>query len=134
MDTTRYDPARSARRFEMGTPPVVNIYAATAGLDIIEEVGLAAIAGRIGELTGQIKSLAKAAGYTIVTPTNPARHGAMIALHCHDAPALVARLAEQDIVVSDRDNNLRISPHFYNNEQDIDKLFAALAAQRELLT
>lgn len=133
MDTTRYDPARSARRFETGTPPVVNIYAATAGLDIIEEVGLAAIAGRIGELTGQIKSLAKTAGYTIVTPTDPARHGAMIALRCDDAPALVARLAEQGIVVSDRDNNLRISPHFYNNEQDIDQLFAALAAQRKLL-
>jgi kynureninase len=133
MDTTRYDPARSARRFEMGTPPVVNIYAATAGLDIIEEVGLEAIAGRIGELTGQIKSLAKAARYTIATPTDPARHGAMIALRCHDAPALVARLAEQGIVVSDRDNNLRISPHFYNNEQDIDQLFAALAAQHELL-
>jgi kynureninase len=133
MDTTRYDPARSARRFEMGTPPVVNIYAATAGLDIIEEVGLAAIAGRIGQLTGQIKSQAKAAGYTIVTPTDPARHGAMIALRCHDAPTLVARLAEQDIVVSDRDNNLRISPHFYNNGQDIERLFAALATLRELL-
>lgn len=133
MDTTRYDPAHSARRFEMGTPPVVNIYAATAGLDIIEEVGLEAIAGRIGELTEQIKSLARAAGYQIVTPTDPARHGAMIALRCTDAPALVARLAEEDIVVSDRDNNLRISPHFYNNEQDIDRLFAALDARRDLL-
>jgi len=133
MDTTRYDPAHSARRFEMGTPPVVNIYAATAGLDIIEEVGLHAIAERIGELTDQIKSLAKAAGYTIVTPTDPTRHGAMIALRCHDAPALVVRLAEQGFVLSDRDNNLRISPHFYNNEQDIDQLFAALAARRELL-
>jgi len=133
MDTTRYDPAHSARRFEMGTPPVVNIYAATAGLDIIEEVGLEAIAGRIGELTEQIKSLANSAGYTIVTPTDPAHHGAMIAVRCTDAPALVARLAEADIVVSDRDNNLRISPHFYNNEQDIDRLFAALAARRDLL-
>jgi len=133
MDTTRYDPSHSARRFEMGTPPVVNIYAATAGLDIIEEVGLDAIAGRIGELTGQIKSRALAAGYPIATPTDPARHGAMIALRCTDAPALVAQLAEQDIVVSDRDNNLRVSPHFYNNEQDLDQLFAALAARRDLL-
>ena len=95
--------------------------------------GMQAIAGRIGELTDQVKSLAKAAGYTIVTPTDPTRHGAMIALRCHDAPALVARLAEQGFVLSDRDNNLRISPHFYNNEQDIDQLFAALAARRELL-
>jgi len=133
MDTTRYDPAHSARRFESGTPPVVNIYAATAGLDIVEEVGIDAIGVRVGELTAQIKEEAKRAGYTIVTPTDPARHGAMIALRCNDAPALVARLADDDIVVSDRDNNLRISPHFYNNEQDIERLFAVLATHRELL-
>ncbi len=133
MDTTRYDPAHSARRFEMGTPPVVNTYAAEAGLGIIEEVGLGAIAARIGELTGQIKARAREAGYSLATPADPTRHGAMIALRCRDAPALVAGLAEQGIVVSDRDNNLRISPHFYNNEQDIETLFAALARLRQLL-
>lgn len=133
MDTTRYDPARSARRFEMGTPPVVNIYAATAGLDILEEVGTEAIGARIAGLTAHIKSSANDAGYSIATPTDPDRHGAMIALRCADAPQLVERLADEDIVVSERDNNLRISPHFYNNEQDIDRVFAALATHRELL-
>ena len=133
MDTTRYDPAHSARRFEMGTPPVVNIYAAIAGLQILEEVGLDAIAGRINLLTSQIKDLAQAAGYRIVTPTDPARHGAMIALKSQDAPALVGRLAASGIVISDRDNNLRISPHFYNNEQDVERLFSALHGHRDLL-
>jgi selenocysteine lyase/cysteine desulfurase len=56
MDTTRYDPARSARRFETGTPPVVNIYAAVAGLNILEEVGLGPIHARIGELTALLKA------------------------------------------------------------------------------
>ncbi len=127
MDTTRYDPAHSARRFETGTPPVVNIYAAVAGLAIVEDIGLDAIGQRIVDLTGRIKSHAQAAGYQIVTPTNPAQHGAMIALRCKDAPAVVAALEARDIVTSERDNNLRISPHFYNNEQDIDRLFEALA-------
>lgn len=133
MDTTRYNPAHSARRFEAGTPPVVNIYAAIAGLDIVDEVGLPAIQRRIGGLTDQIKTRAREAGYTVVTPTDPGRHGAMIAIRSHDAPALVARLAEQDIVTSDRDNNLRVSPHFYNNEQDIERLFEVLHGQRDLL-
>lgn len=133
MDITRYNPAHSARRFEAGTPPVINIYAAIAGLEIVAEVGLPAIQQRIGGLTDQVKSLAGDAGYTIVTPTDPSRHGAMIALLSHDAPALVARLEAQDIVTSCRDNNLRISPHFYNNEQDIERLFAALHGHRDLL-
>jgi selenocysteine lyase/cysteine desulfurase len=133
MDTTRYDPAHSARRFEMGTPPVVNIYAAVAGLEIVEEVGLPAIEARIAGLTDQIKGLAREAGYRIVTPTEAGRHGAMIAIACVDAPALVARLARQDIVTSDRDNNLRISPHFYNNERDVETLFSALHDHRDLL-
>ncbi len=133
MDTTRYDPARSARRFEMGTPPVVNIYAAIAGLDILQEVGLPAIGERIAALTARIRSRATAAGFKLVTPADPERHGAMIALRCHDAAALVAALETRAIVTSHRDNNLRISPHFYNNEQDLDTLFTALDELRELL-
>lgn len=133
MDTTRYNPAHSARRFEAGTPPVINIYAAIAGLAILEEIGLDAIRRRIGGLTNQIKTLAREAGYKIVTPTDSARHGAMIAIRSQDAPALVARLAEHDIVTSDRDNNLRVSPHFYNNEQDVERLFEVLHGQRDLL-
>ena len=62
MDITRYNPAHSARRFEAGTPPVINIYAAIAGLEILEEVGLPAIQQRIGGLTDQIKSMARADG------------------------------------------------------------------------
>ncbi|RMF95528.1 MAG: aminotransferase class V-fold PLP-dependent enzyme [Gammaproteobacteria bacterium] len=133
MDTTRYDPAHSARRFETGTPPVVNIYAAIAGLEILHEVGLPAIGERIATLTAGIKSRAAAAGLQLATPSEPERHGAMIALRCRDAAALVAALEKRAIVTSHRDNNLRISPHFYNNEQDLDTLFAALEELREYL-
>jgi selenocysteine lyase/cysteine desulfurase len=133
MDTTRYRPAPSARRFEAGTPPVPNTYAAEAGLAVLHEVGLPAIAGRIAELTAQIKHEARAAEYRIVTPEDPARHGAMIALACRDAGQLCGRLEADGIVTSHRDDNLRISPHFYNNSGDIDILFAALRRHRELL-
>ncbi len=55
MDTSGYNPSPTARRFEMGTPPVPNCYAAEAGLQILEDVGLPAIEYRIGELTAAIK-------------------------------------------------------------------------------
>jgi len=133
MDHTRYAPAHSARRFEAGTPPVPNTYMAEAGLAILHEIGLEAIEHRIGELTSVIKSRALEAGYQLASPVNPMEHGAMITIRSIDDERLVASLAEENIVVSNRNGNLRISPHFYNNESDIEHLFEALGKMRNLL-
>ena len=133
MDTTRYDPAPNARRFEMGTPAVVNCYAAEAGLKVLAEFGMPMIERRIAELTAAIIAEAKKAGYTLGMPDDPARHGALIALRTHDENALVSWLEERDIVTSSRSGNLRISLHFYNDHDDIDKLYHALRKQRHLL-
>jgi len=123
----------TARRFEAGTPPVVNTYAAEAGLAVLQAQGLPAIERRIGELTAAIKAAAREAGYSLATPEDPARHGPMIAIRSVDDAALVASLEADGIVTSCRDGNLRVSPHFYNNEQDIDNLFSALQQRRHLL-
>lgn len=133
MDNTRYDPSPTARRFETGTPPVPNSYAAEAGLGIIEEVGLPAIDYRIRELTAAIIQDAKAAGYTLAVPEDPERHGALITLRSHDENAVVEALKEEGIVTSCRAGNLRISPHFYNNNDDIETLFRALHRHKHLL-
>ena len=133
MDTSGYNPAQTARRFEMGTPPVPNCYAAEAGLQILEEVGLPAIEYRLGELTTAIKTEAKVAGYSLAVPDDPDRHGALMTIRTHDEHALVGILEEQGIVTSSRFGNLRISPHFYNNQDDLDSLFRALREQKHLL-
>jgi selenocysteine lyase/cysteine desulfurase len=133
MDTTRYDPAPDARRFEMGTPPVINCYAAEAGIKVLEEVGMSLIEGRLSELTAAIVAEARSAGYTLAVPDDPRRRGALITLRTRDENALVGRLEEYNIVTSSRFGNLRISPHFYNDHDDIDRLFRALRKQRHLL-
>ncbi len=133
MDITAYTPSTTARRFEAGTPPVPNTYMAEAGLAIVHEVGLEAIESRIGQLTTAIKDASIEAGYRLASPLDPARHGAMITLRSNDDNRLVASLAEDNIVVSCRNGNLRISPHFYNNEADIEHLFRALHQRQNLL-
>jgi len=133
MDTTRYDPSPTARRFEAGTPPVPNCYAAVAGLGLIAEVGLENIARRIEYLTSSIKSAAKENGYVFGMPESPERHGAMITLKSRDEHGLVDALEADGIVTSCRGGNLRISPHFYNNDDDIETLFHALKKHERLL-
>ena len=133
MDTTRYDPSPTARRFEAGTPPVPNCYAAVAGLGLIAEVGLENIARRIEYLTSSIKSAAKENGYVFGMPESPERHGAMITLKSRDEHGLVDALEADGIETSCRGGNLRISPHFYNNDDDIETLFHALKKHERLL-
>ena len=133
MDARAHHPAASARRFEGGTPPIPNVYAARAGLSIIEEIGLGAIGDRIAALTALIADHARAAGIPMATPDDPARRGAMVALRSHDAPAMVAALHEANIVTSSRDGNVRLSPHFYNEPGDVDTVFRAIGRHRALM-
>ena len=133
MDHRAHTPAPSARRFEAGTPPVPNVYAARAGLAILAEAGLPAIGARIAMLTARIAEHAAALGIPMATPTDPDRHGAMMALRSHDAPAMVDALHGERIVTSSRDGNVRLSPHFYNSAADIDEVFNAIGRHRALM-
>jgi selenocysteine lyase/cysteine desulfurase len=130
MDITANRPAPSARRFEAGTPPVVNCYAAEAGLKIILETGTDVIEERVRALTRRCMEGLSAIGWPAVTPADDLRRGPMVAVPSVDAAGLFARLLEQDIVTSFRDNNLRATVHFYNSEADIDRFVATLAAHR----
>lgn len=131
MDIYHYQPHATARRFEAGTPNSIGLFAAEAGLELLLDVGLVAVAQRIGEITDLIKAAVDEHSWSLVTPRD--RHGAMLAIRSTDAPELVRRLAARDIILTDRDGNIRIAPHFYNNAEDVDKLVAALLAESELM-
>lgn len=133
MDIFGNDPAPDARRFQAGTPPVPNLYAAEAGLDLILEVGVEAISHHVRELTGYCMGELCAAGIQLATPTEDHRRGATVAIRAASDHELVQRLIEQGIVTSCRDGNVRAAFHFYNSVADADHLVAALKANRALL-
>jgi selenocysteine lyase/cysteine desulfurase len=133
MDHTRYDPSPTARRFESGTPPVPNTYAAAAGIGVLQSVGMEHVERRIASLVDQVIARAQDAGYRIITPLEPERHGPMVNIACSDANRMVALLDEANIVTSCRDNGLRVAPHFYNNSTDIERLFDELGRHQTLI-
>jgi len=131
MDITANHPAPNARRFEAGTPAVVNCYAAEAGLRLLLRVGTPAIEQRIGALTRRCMLQLAEIGWPSVTPTPNERRGAMVALPSRDSGRLTAELLKRDIVTSPRDANVRASFHFYNNEDDVDGFVAAAKSLRD---
>ena len=123
----------SARRFESGTPMIPNVYGAQAGLELLQAVGLDTVERTVAPLTAGLIAWATDAGVKVATPSDPARRGPLVVLRALDAPALVARLAARGVVVSCRDDGLRISFHGYNTTEDLDAVIAALEAESAML-
>ena len=133
MDHRRYSPSATARRFESGTPPVPNLFAGLAGLDLVRSVGVHTIEAHVQDLVDRLRDGLGELGATIMTPAAREQRGAMIAVESTDEHALVAKLDAAGFGVSCRDGNLRISLHLYNSIDDIDSCLRELAAHRDLL-
>jgi selenocysteine lyase/cysteine desulfurase len=133
MDHTDYSPARTAARFQSGTPPVPAIYAGIAGIELMQEIGIAETRAHVNELNDHLIAGLDELNAKLVTPRAPDRRGALVCVKSTDARALVAALDHDAIVTSERDSNLRISAHAYNTVADVDAVLAALQRNRELL-
>ena len=131
MDINAYDPAKDARRFEGGTPAVPSTYPVAAGLNLLLEVGVDRAWQRSSMLHNQMRAGITDIGGRVVTPAST--HGPMLAVASTDENALVAAMGEDGVILSCRDGNVRISPHFYNNDTDVERALASLRAHRDLL-
>ncbi|MDX6437014.1 MAG: hypothetical protein QOK34_1848 [Gaiellaceae bacterium] len=133
MDIHDYSPASTARRFEAGTPPVPATYAAIAGIELMQEIGIAETEAHVRELNALLRDGVDELGGHVATPREPERSGALVCIRSTDVNALVAALAADGIVTSSRDDKLRISAHCYNTGEDIEAVLLALGRNRELL-
>src|SRR6266536_1117419 len=133
MDHTDYSPARTAARFQSGTPPVPSIYAGIAGIELMQEVGIAETREHVLDLNSHLIDGLDELRAKVVTPRRPKRRGALICVRSKDSKALVAALGREGIVTSERDSNLRISAHCYNSAEDVDAVLASLQRHRQLL-
>jgi kynureninase len=112
--------ADGAARFLTGTPNVPALHAATAGYDVIEEVGVERIRARSMEQTALLVGLLEDAGYLVGSPRDPARRGGTVVVRTPDFEAVGAELSRRDILCDNRpDVGLRLGPHFFNTDDEL---------------
>ncbi|HYG72907.1 MAG TPA: aminotransferase class V-fold PLP-dependent enzyme [Actinomycetota bacterium] len=117
----------SARRLEHGTPPAPVFFLAEGGLDVIAEVTPARIRHRQGELTDHVIERADELGLPVRTPRDRDGRGGVVNVGVGpEASKICHALLERDVCTDYRGDGLRISPHFFNTEGDVDHAFEEL--------
>jgi len=112
--------AEGIARFLTGTPNVPALYAATAGYDVVEEVGVDSIRARSEAQTALLTQLLAEAGFEVTSPLDPARRGATVTVRVPHFEAVHSELAERQIVCDHRpEAGLRLGPHFFNTEAEL---------------
>jgi selenocysteine lyase/cysteine desulfurase len=123
------DFAEGAKRFETGTMNAYGIVALGGALEIFLEIGAADLERRILTLADRAATGLAALGFQVISSRPPGEtSGIVAAVHPqHAANDLVKRLAQKDIVAAARLGRFRVSAHFYNSEEEIDRMLAELA-------
>ena len=115
----RYAPG--AARFLTGTPNVPALYAATAGYDLVEEVGVDRIRENSIRQTELLVRRFYAAGFAVGSPRDASRRGGTVTVHVPDFEAVHAELKERAILCDFRPEvGLRLGPHFYNSDDELE--------------
>src|SRR6188472_4251441 len=112
--------ASGAARFLTGTPNVPAHYAATAGYDLIEEVGSDRIRANSLRQTQLLIDLADEAGFEVRSPRSTERRGGTVTVHVPEFPAVHRELAERQILCDFRpDAGIRLGPHFFTSDDEL---------------
>jgi kynureninase len=115
-----HDYAAGSARFLTGTPNVPALYAATAGYDVIEEVGVDRIRRRSMQQTALLVELLERAGFEVASPREPERRGGSVVVRTPDFEAVHRELGARDILCDFRpDVGIRLGPHFYNTDDEL---------------
>jgi kynureninase len=117
-----------AYRLMNGTPGIASLYAIQPGIDIVSQVGVDKIREKSMRQTALIVELAKKSGYGINSPLDPAQRAGTVTVIPDHAYAVSRELIARDIIVDYRENaGIRIAPHFYNSDEEIERTFATMA-------
>ncbi len=112
--------AEGIARFLTGTPNVPALYAATAGYDLIEEIGVERIRANSLRQTERLIREGEARGFDVRSPREASKRGGTVTLHVPDFEAVHKELGERQVLCDFRpDAGIRLGPHYFNADEDI---------------
>jgi selenocysteine lyase/cysteine desulfurase len=112
-------------------PAYPAVYALRAGIDMIRETGVAAIAAHADALVGRLHDGLAGLGYATLSPPQPGNSSGIVAIRTTDDAAIHARLLSGNIHVMCQAGRIRFAIHGYNRREDVDAVLTALTAYRE---
>ncbi|MBU6959156.1 aminotransferase class V-fold PLP-dependent enzyme [Pseudomonas sp. CVAP len=128
---TGWEPAKSARRFECGSPNMLGAMALEASLSLLEEVGMENVAALIAERVKWLQDgLSAIPGVILHSPLNPARRAGILSFSIDgiDTQTVYEALKAEQVVCIPRGPGIRFSPHFYTEKRVIDEAVAIVAS------
>jgi kynureninase len=128
FETGAIDAREDSFRYLNGTPHIPALYACRPGLDILNSVGIEAIREKSKRMTARLYDAAREKGWRVNTPESPAERAGTISVDCPHAAEVCRELLAREILVDYRPKaGVRLSPHFYNREEECDLAIAQIA-------
>ena len=121
-----WQPASSARRFECGSPNTVGTHALNASISLLLERGMHSIEQAVlANVQALIKLFSDLTDIVILSPTDMNRHGGIFTFSKNntDHELLYQNLVKKGVVCALRGGGIRLSPHYYNQQTEFEKLF-----------
>lgn len=123
--------SETASRFEVGSPSFISLLGTAEALKLLLNVGIENIEKRILKITDHLITAVKDLGLKLQTPEEKACRSGIVNFKIDKPKELAEKLKRKDIIVSARANGIRVSPHFYNTEEEIDRLIEEIKRGKE---
>jgi len=121
-DIWRLQLSTTASRFEVGSPSFVSYIGAAVAIQLLLDVGIENIRRRVFDLTDLLIVSVKELGFHLTTPEDNECRSGIVHFHVSEALKREETLRQKGIIISARSNGLRVGPHFYNTEEEIERL------------
>jgi kynureninase len=124
---TEMNYAPNITRFLHGSPAIPALYAAQSGYKIINTIGVDKIREKNIRQTSYLIELAEEAGFGVTSPRDPEQRGGTITVAHEHAAAIAKELIRREFIIDYRPGaGVRISPHFYTTDEELDLVIAEM--------